>query len=372
MLDVSLVYQLLIIIILVGLSSGAVTSLSFDHRLALAYLSIIILPLMGTVLVIESDISYVLFFILLLYYITHIVLILKTYQHEIEFHMLQSEQELLHHLFKEAPLGIFIYNHDLIITDCNEHFLNLFDNDRESIIGLNLNTIPDISPLSKLRNALREGSQIYRGEYTSIKGKHFWVEAKIFPYKDKSNNTIGSFVLIDDKTKERAAQEQLEYMAEHDVLTGLYNRRGFRKFMEKLVMSEEHKTEHSLLFYLDLNQFKGINDSMGHTIGDAVLLNVSQRLTYGLGKECNISRLGGDEFVIIIPYISHNSKIAKLEAQEYVKTIEAIFDTPFIIEDLHLHIKASIGIIIIEPKYQNIEEIIRHADITMVSNQQIG
>jgi len=136
MLHVNVVYQLIIVIILVGLSSGAVTLFSSDYRLAISYLSILILPLMSIVFIMEHDIRYTLLFILLLYYITHIILIIKSYQHEVEFDALASEKVLLHHLFKEAPLGIFIYNTEMIIIDCNEHFLNIFDNNRETIIGI--------------------------------------------------------------------------------------------------------------------------------------------------------------------------------------------------------------------------------------------
>ncbi len=78
--------------------------------------------------------------------------------------------------------------------------------------------------------------------------------------------------MIEDKTKEHGALTELEYMVQHDVLTGLLNRRGFRNYIDKLVNSRKHETFFSILFYLDLNQFKSINDSLGHEVGDDVLL----------------------------------------------------------------------------------------------------
>ena len=363
--EVDFYYQLLIITILLGLASGAVTALSTDFRLAIIYLAILLFPLMGTIAMTNTSTNYVLVFALLLYFVAQAGMIISTYQHEIEFSVLQSEQDVLHHLFKEAPLAIFMYDNTLTILECNQQFLTLFGNDRETMIGLNLNNIPDPTAKNSLKKALLDGAQVYKGPYISISGNEFWVEAKIFPYKNKLNDTVGSIVLIEDKSNEHKIQNELQYLAEHDVLTGLLNRRGLHNLMKNVINDVKHERYYSLLFYLDLNQFKGINDSLGHTIGDAVLLNVSQRLKYSLGTDCYISRLGGDEFIIIVPYASEDLKKAKEEAEKHVNYIKTIFDEPFIIEDLHLHIRSSIGIVIIEPKYNNIEEIIRHADITM-------
>lgn len=363
--QVDFYYQLLIMTILMGLSSGAVTSHSVDFRVAIVYLMIILFPLMGTIALTNTASNYVLLLALLLYFIAQIGIILNAYKHEVEFTALEIEQTFLHQLFKEVPLGIFLYDKDLIITECNEQFLTLFDNTRESIIGLDLNTIPDNSPIGAFKNALKKSAQQYSGPYTSIKGGKFWIEAKIFPYKNRFNDTVGSIVLLEDKSKERSIEKELQYLASHDTLTGLLNRRGLRKTMESLMSDALHHAHYSLLFYLDLNQFKGINDSLGHTIGDEVLITVSNRLKSSLEDECRISRLGGDEFIIIVPYVSEDEDLIRKVAEKYVNCIQIIFDKPFIIEDLHLHIKSSMGIIIIEPQYQNIEEIIRHADITM-------
>ncbi len=363
--SVELVYQFIIVITLLGISSGSTSAFPSNYYLGIVYISIIMLPLIIMLLTMATPIHYALVLLLLLYNLGQIGMIFRNYQHEIEFTVLQSEQEVLNDLFKEAPLGIFIYDNTLKIIECNQKFLTLFNNDRDTMIGLNLQNIPDTKATDSLKRALINGAQVYKGPYTSTQGKEFWIEAKIFPYKNKLNDIVGSMVLIEDKTKEKNIQEELEYIAEHDTLTGLFNRRGLRNHMEKLVTNKKHDTYYSLLFYLDLNQFKGINDSLGHMIGDAVLLNVSQRLKHTLGNDCDISRLGGDEFIIIIPYVSTDKKSTRVKADSYVNKIKMIFEEPFIIEDLHLHIQSSMGIIIIEPQYQNIEEIIRHADITM-------
>jgi len=79
-------------------------------------------------------------------------------------------------------------------------------------------------------------------------------------------------------------------MVNHDALTGLANRRGFTNYIQKLVINPNHKKYYSILFYLDLNQFKDINDSLGHSVGDDVLLNVSKRLARVLEKSSIVRR----------------------------------------------------------------------------------
>ncbi len=363
--ELNFYYQLFVITVLLGLSSGAATALSIDFRLALGYMSILVLPLLSVIVSLDDSSNWIFIAALLLYYVAQVSMILKGYQQEKTFNRMTSEREIFNEMFNDAPVGIFAYNNSLIITDCNTQFKKLFGYIDNDVIGLDMNIIPDSSPMSKLKRALSHGPQSYHGAYTTIKGFELWVEAKIFPYKNNSNDTMGGMVFIEDKSKEKEIQNELEHLVEHDTLTGLLNRRGLKNFMDSMVTSQHHQTQYSLLFYLDLNQFKGINDSMGHTVGDAVLLNVSQRLENSLEEKCPVSRLGGDEFIILIPYISEDSEVSKHKAKKYVKRIEKIFENPFIINDIHLHIKASIGIIVIEPKYQNIEEIIRHADIAM-------
>jgi len=359
------IYQLFIVISLIGFSAGATTSLSVDIRLAIVYISIIILPLIMTLFIVDMPFNSILGFLTIIYFFGQITIVYNSYIQKMKIETLEGEKVLLDDLFNHAPLGMFMYDTELNILDFNDQFLRMFNNSREDMISFNLNNMLDTKALSSFKKALIEGSQVYKGSYISTQEKEFWIEAKIFSYKDKFDNTKGSIVLIEDKSKEKNIEDELKYLANHDVLTGLYNRRGLHQEMKNVITNQKHLSYYSLLFYLDLNQFKGINNSLGHTVGDAVLLNVSQRLINALGNDCSLSRLGGDEFIIIMPHVSKSEALTKEEAEKHVQQLKHVFEEPFIIDDLHLHIQSSIGIIIIEPNYQNINEIIRHADITM-------
>jgi diguanylate cyclase (GGDEF)-like protein len=200
----------------------------------------------------------------------------------------------------------------------------------------------------------------------------FWVEAKYSPITNQEGSVIGGMGLIEDKTKEHIAQQELIHLVSHDALTSLSNRRGFDEYMMKMIGKKQHRTHLSLLFYLDLNQFKYVNDSLGHTYGDKLLIAISKRLQRLIDPGINLTRLGGDEFIIVIPFVTKNKDKAKKKANKYVKKIQEIFAEPFIIEGIHLYIKTSIGIVIIEADSTNIEEIVRHADISMYQAKRGG
>jgi diguanylate cyclase (GGDEF)-like protein/PAS domain S-box-containing protein len=359
-------YQLYIVAVLVGFSLGSTVSLSADARLNIMYSAILLLPLIFTMAFLyDTPLHIILTISLILYFLAQVTNIYNMYQQKNAFNTLQSEHMLLNSLFKNAPLGIFTYDKDLKVLECNEQLNKLFEYEKDEMIGMDLHRLPDKDIVKVLENAIIEGTQSYAGPYVSLKGKSLWIDAKVFSFTDLDNNILGGVGMIEDKTKEHVALTDLEYMVQHDVLTGLLNRRGFRNYMENIVTSPKHQTYFSILFYLDLNQFKSINDSLGHQVGDNVLLAVSKRLSDLLGEDRMISRLGGDEFIIIIPHVSEDKNLAQQEAEEFSREIQDLFLEPFIIQEMHLHIKSSIGIVLMEPAYINTDEIIRYADLSM-------
>lgn len=111
---------------------------------------------------------------------------------------------------------------------------------------------------------------------------------------------------------------------------------------------------------------------MGHSVGDMLLIQVADRLKTLTKEGYNLSRLGGDEFVIVLPFIADNEEDAFKEAKKYSHDLKEAFASAFMIEELHLYIKCSIGIVIIEPGSRNIEEIVRYADISMYEAKRKG
>jgi len=375
--------KLLIIASLLGLTGGAMSSLFPDIRIVVWYVSIILFPLFVATLSMGERLYLMLGLLLLLYYIIQMIiaynahkqsLILARHQQEILYaqEQLFKSRERLEYFFTQAPIAIFSYDLDLKITDCNEAFLRLFHLSREEINGMDLSLLPDQSPLAIIRAALTDGVQHYAGPYLSMKGLEYWVEAKSFPIHDKENRVIGGVVLMENKTKEHQAVETLKQLATHDALTHLANRRGFTSYMEQLVADPKHHTHCSLLFYLDLNRFKYINDTLGHTFGDDLLRAVARRLRTLVDPQANLTRLGGDEFVIVLPFVADSILQTEREAKAFAQKIHRVFEDPFVLEGIRLYVKTSIGVVIIEPDFNDVDEIVRHADISMYQAKKQG
>ena len=375
--------QLFVFILLLGISAGAVKTLSNDYRTAIGYLLILLIPVSVEMFLLMRPDTIILAFLLILYFFTQISIILHSYKQSLDLERQKEEiskvkeelfekEEMLQLFFEQAPIGIFSYDKDLNITNCNESLLTLFNLQKEEIVGTDLNDLTDKRYINIIRDSLTKGMQTYIGPYNSQKGLAFWVEGKCSPLYNKEGIIIGGMGLIEDKTKEHMALHELEYLVSHDSLTSISNRRGFDEFMEKMLRKKKHATHLSLLFYLDLNQFKYVNDSLGHTYGDKLLIAISKRLQKLIKPNLNLSRSGGDEFIIVVPFVSKEKDKAEKKADQYIVKIQEVFAEPFIIDNIQLHIKTSIGIVIIEPNSSNIEEIVRHADISMYQAKRFG
>ncbi|TFB14658.1 EAL domain-containing protein [Filobacillus milosensis] len=158
------------------------------------------------------------------------------------------------------------------------------------------------------------------------------------------------------------AEERSSYLAYHDMLTGLPNRFMFTEKLRKLI---KNGSQFAVLF-IDLDQFKKINDTRGHTIGDQILQLVAQRLLKSVSKEDIVARLGGDEFTIILP-----SK-TKTEVAHFAEKIVTDIRTPFFVENSKFHLKASVGISLFPVDGENLEALLKNSDIAMYSSKEYG
>ena len=366
MYDISISQKYYIIFVLLGLSTASIPVLSGDIRLNILYTTILLVPISIIIFFTENlPLHIIISVTFLLYFISQVFIINKSYEKKKKIDDLESQETLLHSLFKNAPLGVFTYNKYLEIIDCNDELGRIFNNSKNNIIGMNLKDLPDQRPIEMFQNYLEVGTDTYDGPYSSINGEEFWMEAKAFTIEKGDGEDFYGVGIIEDKTKEHNALEKLEQLVNHDILTGLLNRRGFAKALDGIVKHEKHESYYSILYYLDLNQFKSINDSLGHAMGDKVLLEVSDRLTKAVNKSIIICRLSGDEFILVVPYVSQEMDKLSYKSKAIADSIKDVFVEPFILDNMHLYVSASIGIVYIEPKEINTEEILRHADLSM-------
>ncbi len=299
------------------------------------------------------------------------------YKNKLECNTMQEELSLkknkLSLLLEQAPIGIFYYDINLKILDYNPLFYKIFGL-KEDIKGFDLNHLNDKKAINVIKSTVVDkGTKKYIGSYNfSFQDTKLWADLTCSALLDKNDTIIGGIGIVQDKTSEHKSQERINYISLHDYLTGLPNRRNYKDFMLKLIHEEKHETHYSLLFYMDLNHFKQINDTFGHSVGDKLLIEVSHRLKSLNISPSQISRLGGDEFVLVVPFVSLNKVDAKNKGLEIAYQIKELFRPVFSIEGIALYMTSSIGIVIVEPKVLDINTIIRQADMAMYQTKRKG
>ena len=218
-------------------------------------------------------------------------------------------------------------------------------------------------------------------EYGNVKGELMYLEVYKAPFYDKDGKIIGTVGAGRDITKLKKIQtdlensleilneqrEQLEYQANHDSLTGLPNRILFIDRVRQAIQLADRNNNKVAVLFIDLDHFKEINDSLGHNIGDKILVEFAKTMKSKIRKSDTISRLGGDEFCIILNDITTIDYITSF----IVDCLITIRD-PFIINERKLHIGMSIGVSIYPDDGGNATDLLRNADAAMYKAKDSG
>src|SRR5512142_235840 len=180
--------------------------------------------------------------------------------------------------------------------------------------------------------------------------------------------SVGAIILnFRDVTQRRMAEKQLEYRAHYDALTDLPNRVLFRdRVVNGLAQAHRYPTRLAIM-YLDLDQFKLVNDALGHSLGDQLLAAVARRLQGCLRASDTISRIGGDEFAVLINDCGTTDAVARIAR----KLLDSL-NEPFRIEQHDLYVTASIGISLYPTDGNDAETLVKCADAAMYRAKELG
>lgn len=186
---------------------------------------------------------------------------------------------------------------------------------------------------------------------------------------DKITHYIGIFRDISEKKQH---EDNIHRLAFYDPLTELPNRRLYSEKIKKSISLCQRLKVYGALMFIDLDRFKTINDSLGHSIGDKLLVAVSKRLSSVLREEDFLARLGGDEFLLITTELGINLSNAVKNAEKFAQKVIAMFDKPFSIDGHELNTSPSIGVAIFPNEEDNEEDLLRQADNAMYLAKKMG
>jgi len=198
-------------------------------------------------------------------------------------------------------------------------------------------------------------------------GSIYYEQKTITPIKDDEGNIINYLATGKDITERIKDQERLQFMATHDALTSLPNRVMLKDRLNHAIASSgRHKSKLAVMF-LDLDKFKNINDSLGHTTGDNLLKLVTSRLTMCVRRGDTIARLGGDEFTILMEDIVHIDSVSQI-----AQKINAALSQPYNVDGYEIFTSASIGITIFPDDGSDVDNLLKNADTAMYRAKTAG
>ncbi len=286
----------------------------------------------------------------------------------------QAEEELrrsekrFRDLFEASPDPIFVEDPDGNVLDANPAATELQGIDRETLIGMN---ISELVPPEYVEFAQDHHRRLVEGEVEQIEGFTWAADGRAIPVEIRARpleyrGQRAVLVHVRDVTERREQQKRLEQLAQFDALTGLPNRFLFEDRLNQAVLGTRRTGERIALHYLDLDEFKQVNDTLGHPIGDKLLKAVGHRLNNLVRETDTVARLGGDEFAIIQTDI-HGAT----GASAFALRIQEAMIAPFTISENEIHTSTSIGITVSSPGDEP-SELLLQADRALYKAKERG
>lgn len=278
---------------------------------------------------------------------------------------------LLASVFENAQEGVAILNPDGTICEANPEFLATIGKPHTKIIGTTLDGILDCGPqpFTELISLARAGRPWF-GHVKMLNKREEEISCwlSLSPSRNRRGETTNLIAMFSDITQIEDTRRELHRQALHDNLTNLPNRRYYRQKIADLIASDVNNTVRFGVSFLDLDDFKIVNDTLGHDAGDQLLVEVSRRVQETLGPDCFMARFGGDEFALLIPEQINSP----LQAMGCANAIVESLSQPFVLAGHEVHIGVSVGTTIYPDHAKDVESLMRHADVAMYKAKDEG
>lgn len=263
-------------------------------------------------------------------------------------------------VFDGSSLGVAIISRDGSLVKANTALGEMFGDVDPQKIGAAHAAFP----------ALIEGrheSFVTEIATTGPGGASRWFDVSVSLVRDDDGRPLFAMSMVKDVTDRIRTDQRLRYDATHDVLSGLPNRAYFLEQLRDALGSAGLRKRLSAVLFVDLDEFKVINDSLGHTTGDKVLVATALRLQEASGPHDIVARLGGDEFALLA-----RDRPSLTEVDGFVEEVQQAFARPLNVDGRDIFVTASIGVALVEQSYTEVEEILRDADTAMYQAKSAG
>ncbi len=270
----------------------------------------------------------------------------------------------------ESHEGILIADADNVILKVNRSFSQITGYSAEEVIGKSPHILSsglqDVGFYAAMWKSLNE-TGTWEGELWNKRknGEIYPERLTVTAVKDSSGiitNYVGFFT---DITESRAAAEKINHLAFYDHLTELPNRRLLVDRLHQAQASSQRTRKEGAVLFLDLNDFKSLNDTLGHATGDELLQQIAARLTACMREGDTVSRFGGDEFVVILEGLSSQPMAAAEQTEAACNKIFAVLNQPYQLGMHQYQCTISIGATLFRGRQQTIEELLKQADIAL-------
>ncbi|MFN5350608.1 MAG: putative bifunctional diguanylate cyclase/phosphodiesterase [Polaromonas sp.] len=299
-----------------------------------------------------------------------------------ELGVLQAGLDKLHDLVvitELVPLATPIHR----IIYVNEAFENHTGYSRREVIGRSPGLLQgqgtQQTELSRIRLALRESKPVH-AELINYKkdGTLFWLELDITPIKDTQDVATHWVSVARDVTLRKSSEEEIEYLAFYDPLTQLPNRQMLMERLERALTQSKTRSRgepadiYGALMFIDLDNFKALNDTLGHATGDLLLRKVASRLGACVRLSDTVARLGGDEFVVMLEGLPDDILEASDYSRDVAQRILLALSEPYDLAGLQHESTCSIGVTIFSKRRQNLSDLLKQADLAMYHAKASG
>ncbi|SDP72985.1 PAS domain S-box-containing protein/diguanylate cyclase (GGDEF) domain-containing protein [Rhodoferax sp. OV413] len=284
---------------------------------------------------------------------------------------LKASNQRLESMVKNSPLAIYTSDLNYIVSSWNPAAQRMFGWTAEEAIGQKVLFIPKdkVQEYEHIASRLRNGESLNQVELVRQRrdGSVIHISLSTAPLLTTDGQPYDYLFLVADITERKLAEQQIQFQAFHDALTGLPNRLLLQDRFEQAKAHASRANQRLMLLFLDLDNFKSINDTLGHDSGDAFLQQIATRLGACLRETDTISRLGGDEFLILLPDLAQVDDAAPLLA----KLMEQM-QLPFDAAGHEISTSVSMGVTIFPDDGTSFESLLKKADMAMYKAKSDG